>query len=194
MPQQAILVIDGAYAEYVDGYDGGAALVTAMLVASLAAAVVATLAASQSLWLRSVELRRDQVQAQAIVLAGLAWARDAVRKKPGNDAVDHLASGRPQIAAGDAQRPRPGKGEEVLDHAGQAADLLLDDRHRLALQDAPHGRFDGGAGPGAVVGESEVSGVVELCRKTTSWARASRLNRERVSRCAALRSAGSTSR
>jgi len=68
----------------------GAALVTAMLVAALAAAVVATLAASQSLWLRSVELRRDQVQAQAIVLAGLAWARDAARKKPGNDAVDHL--------------------------------------------------------------------------------------------------------
>lgn len=29
LPQQAILVIDGAYAEYVDGYDGGAALVTA---------------------------------------------------------------------------------------------------------------------------------------------------------------------
>ncbi|MGL4279986.1 MAG: histidinol-phosphate transaminase [Albidovulum sp.] len=29
LPQQAILVLDGAYAEYVDGYDGGAALVTA---------------------------------------------------------------------------------------------------------------------------------------------------------------------
>jgi len=29
LPGQAILVIDGAYAEYVDGYDGGAALVTA---------------------------------------------------------------------------------------------------------------------------------------------------------------------
>jgi len=68
----------------------GAALVTAMLVAALAAAVVATIAASQSLWLRSVELRRDQVQAQAIVLAGLAWARDAVRKQAGADAVDHL--------------------------------------------------------------------------------------------------------
>jgi general secretion pathway protein K len=68
----------------------GAALVAAMLVAALAAAVVATLAASQSLWLRSVELRRDQVQAQAIVLAGLAWARDAVRKNAGSDTVDHL--------------------------------------------------------------------------------------------------------
>ena len=29
MPSQAILVLDGAYAEYVDGYDGGAGLVTA---------------------------------------------------------------------------------------------------------------------------------------------------------------------
>lgn len=29
LPKQAILVIDGAYAEYVDGYDGGAALATA---------------------------------------------------------------------------------------------------------------------------------------------------------------------
>lgn len=28
LPKQAILVIDGAYAEYVDGYDGGAALAT----------------------------------------------------------------------------------------------------------------------------------------------------------------------
>jgi histidinol-phosphate aminotransferase len=29
LPKQAILVIDGAYAEYVDGYDGGASIVTA---------------------------------------------------------------------------------------------------------------------------------------------------------------------
>lgn len=61
-----------------------------MLVAALAAAVVATVAATQTRWLRTVELRRDQVQAQAIVLAGLAWARDAVRKKPGGPDVDHL--------------------------------------------------------------------------------------------------------
>jgi general secretion pathway protein K len=68
----------------------GAALITAMLVAALAAAVVATLAATQFQWLRTVELRRDEVQAQAIVLAGLAWARDAVREGPGAEAVDHL--------------------------------------------------------------------------------------------------------
>jgi histidinol-phosphate aminotransferase len=29
LPEQALLVLDGAYAEYVDGYDGGAALVEA---------------------------------------------------------------------------------------------------------------------------------------------------------------------
>jgi general secretion pathway protein K len=68
----------------------GAALVTAMLVSALVAAVVATLAATQTQWLRGVELRRDQVQAQAIVLAGLAWAREAVRKRPGGADIDHL--------------------------------------------------------------------------------------------------------
>jgi general secretion pathway protein K len=68
----------------------GAALVTAMLVAALAAAVVATLAATQTRWLRAVELRRDQVQAQAVVLAALAWAREAARKQPGSADIDHL--------------------------------------------------------------------------------------------------------
>jgi histidinol-phosphate aminotransferase len=29
LPPQALLVLDGAYAEYVEGYDGGAALVDA---------------------------------------------------------------------------------------------------------------------------------------------------------------------
>lgn len=68
----------------------GAALVTAMLVAALAAAVIATLAASQSQWLRSVELRRDQVQAQALVLAGLAWARQVIREDARAGPYDHL--------------------------------------------------------------------------------------------------------
>ena len=68
----------------------GAALVTAMLVAALAAAVIATLAASQSQWLRSVELRRDQVQAQALVLAGLTWARQVIREDALAGPLDHL--------------------------------------------------------------------------------------------------------
>ena len=68
----------------------GAALITAMLVAALAAAVIATLAAGQSQWLRTVELRRDQVQAQALVLAGLAWARQVVRDDARAGPLDHL--------------------------------------------------------------------------------------------------------
>jgi general secretion pathway protein K len=61
-----------------------------MLVAALAAAVVATLAAAQSQWQRNVELRRGHVQAQALVLAGLAWARQAIALDAQSGAVDHL--------------------------------------------------------------------------------------------------------
>ena len=68
----------------------GAALVTAMLIAALAAAIVATLAASQSQWLRSVELRRDRSQAQAIVFAGLAWTRQVLQEDAQGPPVDHL--------------------------------------------------------------------------------------------------------
>lgn len=67
----------------------GAALVTAMLVAALAAAVVATLAAGQAQWLRSVELRRDRAQAEAIVLAGLAWTRGVLQQDARVSEIDH---------------------------------------------------------------------------------------------------------
>lgn len=73
-----------------DDRSRGAALITAMLIAALAAAVVATLAASQSQWLRSVELRRDQVQAQAVVLAALTWARQVVEEDARAGPTDHL--------------------------------------------------------------------------------------------------------
>ena len=69
----------------------GAALVTAMLIAALAAAVVATLAAGQSQWLRTVELRRDRAQAEAIVLAGLAWTRQVLQEDARGPDVDHLS-------------------------------------------------------------------------------------------------------
>ena len=68
----------------------GAALIIAMLLAALAAAVIATLASSQSQWLRIVELRRDQVQAQALVLAGLAWARQVLQDDTAAGPYDHL--------------------------------------------------------------------------------------------------------
>jgi general secretion pathway protein K len=61
-----------------------------MLVAAIAAAVVATLASGQSQWLRSVELRRDQVQAQALVLAGLSWSRQVLEDDARAGPYDHL--------------------------------------------------------------------------------------------------------
>ncbi len=68
----------------------GAALVTAMLVAALAAATVAALASGQSQWLRTVEARRDRAQAQAIVLAGLAWSRQVLQEDARAGSLDHL--------------------------------------------------------------------------------------------------------
>lgn len=68
----------------------GAALVTAMLIAALAAAIVATLAAGQSQWVRTVELRRDRAQAEAIVLAGLAWTRQVLQEDARGAEIDHL--------------------------------------------------------------------------------------------------------
>ena len=68
----------------------GVALITAMLVAALAAAVIATLASGQSQWMRTVELRRDQVQAQALVLAGLTWARQVLQEDASAGPYDHL--------------------------------------------------------------------------------------------------------
>lgn len=68
----------------------GAALVTAMLVAALAAAIVATLAAGQSQWLRTVELHRDRAQAEAIVLAGLAWTRGVLQEDARGPDIDHV--------------------------------------------------------------------------------------------------------
>jgi general secretion pathway protein K len=53
----------------------GAAIVLAMLLAALAAAVAATVFADQQRWSRTVEHRRDQVQAQALALAGVQWGR-----------------------------------------------------------------------------------------------------------------------
>lgn len=68
----------------------GAALIVAMLVAALAAAIVATLASGQSQWLRTVELRRDQVQAHALVQAGLHWARQVIYDDTRLGKIDHL--------------------------------------------------------------------------------------------------------
>lgn len=66
----------------------GLALIVAMLVAALAAAVAISVATAQSQWLAQVEHRRDQVEAQSIATAGIAWARAIVEADaPG---IDHL--------------------------------------------------------------------------------------------------------
>ncbi len=56
----------------------GAAIVMAMLLAALAAIIGATLLWQQERWLGEHERRRDQVQAQALAMAGVQWARQIV--------------------------------------------------------------------------------------------------------------------
>ena len=53
----------------------GAAIVMAMLLAALAATIAATLLWQQQRWAGEHERRRDQVQAQALAMAGVQWAR-----------------------------------------------------------------------------------------------------------------------
>jgi general secretion pathway protein K len=56
-------------------FQRGAALIIAMVIAALAATVAMSLAANQQQWFASMSNRRDQVQAQALALAGVQWAR-----------------------------------------------------------------------------------------------------------------------
>jgi general secretion pathway protein K len=68
----------------------GAAVVLAMLIAALAAAVAATVFADQERWGRSVLHRRDQVQAQALAMAGVQWARQVLDDDQRRSVIDHL--------------------------------------------------------------------------------------------------------
>ena len=56
----------------------GAAIVVAMLLAALAATIAATLLWQQQRWINDHAHRRDQVQAQALAMAGVQWARQIV--------------------------------------------------------------------------------------------------------------------
>jgi general secretion pathway protein K len=69
----------------------GLALIVAMLIAALAAAVAVSVATAQSQWSSHVLHRRDQVQAQSIALAGIAWSRQ-ILEQDGRyaGAIDHL--------------------------------------------------------------------------------------------------------
>ncbi len=68
----------------------GAAIVLAMLIAALAAAVAVTVFADQQRWSRTVEHRRDQVQAQALAMAGVQWARQILEDDARRSETDHL--------------------------------------------------------------------------------------------------------
>ncbi|MEO8304857.1 MAG: type II secretion system minor pseudopilin GspK, partial [Betaproteobacteria bacterium] len=56
----------------------------------LAAAVAATVFADQQRWSRTVEHRRDQVQAQALAMAGVQWARQILDNDARRSEIDHL--------------------------------------------------------------------------------------------------------
>jgi general secretion pathway protein K len=68
----------------------GAALVLAMLIAALAAVVAVAVAAEQQRWFADVANRRDQVQAQALALAGVQWSRQIMQDDARNGSIDHL--------------------------------------------------------------------------------------------------------
>ena len=68
----------------------GAALVLAMLIAALAAVVAVAVAAEQQRWFADVANRRDQVQAQALALAGVQWSRQIMQDDARAGSIDHL--------------------------------------------------------------------------------------------------------
>jgi len=68
----------------------GAAIVLAMLMAALAATIAATLLSQQQRWINDNEHRRDQVQAQALAMAGVQWSRQIVNDNAPANAPTHL--------------------------------------------------------------------------------------------------------
>jgi general secretion pathway protein K len=135
---------DGARTRIRGGADRGAAVVLAMLLAALAATIAATLFADQQRWTRAVLQRRDQVQAQALVMAGVQWARQIVYGDGRPKRMDHL--GEPWAAA---LPPIPLENGEIrgmitdatarlnvngLDGSGSAADSGRESLERLFAQ------------------------------------------------------------
>lgn len=68
----------------------GVAVVLAMAVVALAAIAAASMLASQSTWARHAELTAEHVQAQALVQAGIDWARALLSDDRRLSNVDHL--------------------------------------------------------------------------------------------------------
>ncbi len=68
----------------------GAAIILAMLLAALAATIATTLLWQQQRWINENEHRRDQVQAQAMAMAGVQWARQIVFETAPANTITHL--------------------------------------------------------------------------------------------------------
>ena len=68
----------------------GAAVVMAMLLAALAATIAATLLWQQQRWIGEHQHRRDQVQAQALAMAGVQWTRQIVFENAPAGSIVHL--------------------------------------------------------------------------------------------------------
>ena len=68
----------------------GVAVVLAMGVVALAAIAAAAMLASQSTWARHAELGAEHAQAQALVQAGVDWARAILSDDRRVSSVDHL--------------------------------------------------------------------------------------------------------
>ena len=68
----------------------GAAVVMAMLLAALAATIAATLLWQQQRWIGEHQHRRDQVQAQALAMAGVQWTRQIVFENAPAGTIVHL--------------------------------------------------------------------------------------------------------
>jgi general secretion pathway protein K len=76
--------------ENLPKHSRGAAIVLAMLLAALAATIATTLLWQQQRWINDHEHRRDQVQAQALAMAGVQWARQIVNDNAPTNAPVHL--------------------------------------------------------------------------------------------------------
>ncbi|MBP9713759.1 MAG: type II secretion system minor pseudopilin GspK [Sterolibacterium sp.] len=68
----------------------GAALIMALLVASLATALATSLIWHENLWLRGLETRRDLMQARQLALAGIDWSRAVLAEDARTSRYDHL--------------------------------------------------------------------------------------------------------
>jgi general secretion pathway protein K len=68
----------------------GMALILAMLIAAFASTIAVGLLWQQQRWASDQEHRSDQVQAQALAMAGVSWARQILAEDRRTTTIDHL--------------------------------------------------------------------------------------------------------